>query len=126
MSWSNSDSELDKILARAISCPTIDAMADDAKARLREARLHSPIVRAVCDTVQARSHYELTVYRDDQLYAVMALELLRAHTKIMKEVSSIWALRMNPPVMMVHTCTRRHLSSTNWWQRFCLKLGGLA
>lgn len=125
MSWPNDETELKTLLGSITVCHTTRERAEDAKARLRVARRHSPIINAVYNAVRY-AELEREHIGQSGLYAMMALELLRAHTALSAETLQVYS-RANPSILiMTNDCQRRHLAPKTWWQRFCVKLGGLA
>jgi len=126
MSWPNSEGELKRILERSPApFNNMFDLGEDAKGRLHAARLHSPIVSAVWTSVRYAERYEKVPIGDGNLYAIMALELLRAHEAQTKHLLALHSSQISPRIMMVSECTLRHLVPKNWWQRFCLKAAGL-
>lgn len=124
MNWLNSGDELKRILTRTMDhSATVEMMAIEAKTILYKARLHSPIVSAVYDSLLYESHYEGLQLQDEHLYAVMALELLRAHTELVHAHAEYVA---KPVVFRMPYCIRPHVEASTRWQRFCLKLGGIS
>jgi len=124
MNFPFNDKELDRILRANVEIRNLDHLMEDAKWRLSQARLHSPIVSAVTDQIAHLAHYEGRHYWDDDIYAVLALQLLRENSAYMKKLLSSYSMAIDLPVITWTTCPKPHHEPKTWWQRVCWKLGG--
>lgn len=74
--WRNEES-YKELLTAPVRYGSIHDAATDAKARLERLRLHDALVASVNDAVFATSIRERQFIREDEYYAILALELLK-------------------------------------------------
>lgn len=77
----------------------VHTKAEDAKRRLDGLCLHDPLVRAVSDMVFAGSLRDRSFVKEDEYYAILALELSKQNSQLMDQILDVHATRCATPII---------------------------
>ena len=77
----------------------VHTKAEDAKRRLDGLCLHDPLVRAVSDMVFAGAIRDRSFVKEDEYYAILALELAKQNSQLMDQILDVHATRYAMPII---------------------------